>query len=118
MFDAAEIKCVLCSQQKVYPDEKQCPAEILLTHPYYIYMFFFFTSNVLCEMNRRYIGKTSVIRNLRMVPTFFTANTFCASGDTRVSYRWCLLIQGSLFKSMQRKQNLASALGIQKENWG
>ena len=31
---------------------------------------------------------------LRTVPTFVTAHTFCASRDTRVSYGWCLLIQG------------------------
>ena len=31
---------------------------------------------------------------LRTVPTFVTVHTFCASRDTRVSYRWCLLIQG------------------------
>ena len=31
---------------------------------------------------------------LRTVPTFVTVHTFCASRDTRVSYGWCLLIQG------------------------
>ena len=31
---------------------------------------------------------------LRTVPTIVTAHTFCASGDTRVSYGWCLLLQG------------------------
>ena len=31
--------------------------------------------------------------NLRTVPTFVTAHTFCASRDTRVSYGWFLLIQ-------------------------
>ena len=31
---------------------------------------------------------------LRTVPTIVIAHTFCASRDTRVSYRWCLLIQG------------------------
>ena len=31
---------------------------------------------------------------LRMVPSFATAHTFCASRDTRVSYGCCLLIQG------------------------
>ena len=31
---------------------------------------------------------------LRTVPTIVTAHTFCASRDTRVSYGWCLLIQG------------------------
>ena len=50
--------------------------------------------------------------NLRTVPTIVTAQTFCASQDTRVSYGWCLRT------IMWRKQNLASHLGIQKENWG
>ena len=31
---------------------------------------------------------------LRTVPIFVTARTFCVSRDTRVSYGWCLLIQG------------------------
>ena len=31
---------------------------------------------------------------LRTVSTFVTAHTFCASRDARVSYGWCLLIQG------------------------
>ena len=34
---------------------------------------------------------------LRTVPTFITAHTFCASQDTRVSYGWCLLIQGYFY---------------------
>ena len=39
---------------------------------------------------------------------------YCASRDTWVSYEWCLLIQGYFvrFKTMRRKQNLASAFGI------
>ena len=31
---------------------------------------------------------------LRTVPTIVIAHTFCASPDTRISYRECLLIQG------------------------
>ena len=30
----------------------------------------------------------------RMVPTFVTAHTFCASRDTRITYGWCPLVQG------------------------
>ena len=30
---------------------------------------------------------------LRMVPTFVTEHTLCASRDTRISDGWCLLIQ-------------------------
>ena len=32
--------------------------------------------------------------HLRTVPTIVIAHTFCASPDTRISYRQCLLIQG------------------------
>ena len=54
------------------------------------------------------------------MPTIVTAQTFCASRDTRVSYEWCLLIRDifARFKTIRGKQNLASAFGIQKENWG
>ena len=31
---------------------------------------------------------------LRMVPTIVIVHTFCASPDTRISYRQCLLIPG------------------------
>ena len=31
---------------------------------------------------------------LRTVLTIVIAHTFCASPDTRISYGWCLLIQG------------------------
>ena len=53
---------------------------------------------------------------LRTVPTIVTAHTFCTFRDTRVSYGWCLLIKGYFcaVKTMRRKQNLASALGIPK----
>ena len=57
---------------------------------------------------------------LRMVPTIVIAHMFCASRDTQISYWWCLLI-GDIFvwfKTMRKKQNLTSALDIQKENWG
>ena len=36
----------------------------------------------------------SFLLNLRTVPTIVIAHTFCASPDTRISYRQCLLIQG------------------------
>ena len=32
---------------------------------------------------------------LRTVPTIVISHTFCASPDTRISYRRCLLIQGN-----------------------
>ena len=44
--------------------------------------------------------KTGIVNNLdsaglglRTVPTIVIAHTFCASPDTRISYRQCLLIQ-------------------------
>ena len=58
---------------------------------------------------------TDLLGCFRSVPTFVTAHTLCASRDTRVSYGWCLLIQGYFFR---RKQNFANALGTEKENWG
>ena len=63
---------------------------------------------------------TAFLWFLRTVPTFVTAQMFCASRDTRISYGWCLVIQGyfARFKTIRRKQKLASTLGIQKENWG
>ena len=36
----------------------------------------------------------NLIYPLRTVPTIVIAHTFCASRDTRISYGWCLLIQG------------------------
>ena len=44
--------------------------------------------------NKEYYG-TFRSGLLRTVPTIVTAHTFCASPDTRISYRQCLLIQGS-----------------------
>ena len=40
------------------------------------------------------VTHTSICENLRTVPTTVLAHTFCASPDTRISYRECLLIQG------------------------
>ena len=37
----------------------------------------------------------NLIGNLRTVPTIVIVHTFCVSPDTRISYRQCLLIQGS-----------------------
>ena len=49
-------------------------------------IFVYENSNVLFS---RHFGVLSTFN----VPTIVTAHTFCASGDTRVSYGWCLLIQ-------------------------
>ena len=61
-----------------------------------------------------------ICNQIREVPAIVIAHTFCASRDSRISYGWCLLIQGYFcaVQTMRRKQNLASTLGIQKENWG
>ena len=37
----------------------------------------------------------------RMAPTFVTAHTFCVSRDTRISYGWCLLIQGLFLRGLK-----------------
>ena len=41
-----------------------------------------------------------------MVPTFVTAHVFCASRDTRVSYGWCLPIQGYFLLNYAQKAEL------------
>ena len=55
---------------------------------------------------------------LRTVPTIVIAHTFYANRDTRISYGWCLLIQGYFcaVQNYTEKANLSIALGIQKEN--
>ena len=50
---------------------------------------------------------------LRTVPTIVIAHTFCASRDTRISYRWCLLIQG-YFCAVQ---NYAEKAELSKCSW-
>ena len=53
-----------------------------------------------CRGRQRHVPKcktdvqSDYFCSLRTVPTFVTAHTFCASQDTRISYGWCLLIQG------------------------
>ena len=53
---------------------------------------------LLSRLNTRYGIKGNVLHwfasHLRTVPTIVFAHTFCASPDTRISYRQCLLIQG------------------------
>ena len=44
-------------------------------------------------LSEREVSST-ILSDLRTVPTIVTAHTFCASPDTRISYRQCLLIQG------------------------
>ena len=43
---------------------------------------------------RDILGETRLKTHLRTVPTIVIAHTFCASPDTRISYRQCLLIPG------------------------
>ena len=45
-------------------------------------------------LQRKRHFKTELCGRLRTVPTIVIAHTFCASPDTRISYRQCLLIQG------------------------
>ena len=42
---------------------------------------------------------------LRMVPTFVTAHTFCASQDSQIFYGWCLLIQGYFYAVLIYAEN-------------
>ena len=55
----------------------------------------------------------SITMELRTVPTIVIAHTFCASRDTRISYRQCLLIQG-YFCAVQ---NYAEKAEISKCSW-
>ena len=41
-----------------------------------------------------YVFLDELLVNLRTVPTIVIAHTFHASPDTRISYRWCLVLQG------------------------
>ena len=41
------------------------------------------------------------IRVLRTVPTIVIAHTICASPDTRISYRQCILIQGYFLRGLK-----------------
>ena len=55
---------------------------------------------------------------LRTVPTIVTVHTFCASRDTRFPMGGDCRDIFARFETLRRKQNLASASGIQRENWG
>ena len=52
-------------------------------------------------------------RELRAVPTIVIAHTFCASPDTRISCRQCLLIQGYFCAF----QNYPEKLDLRKYSW-
>ena len=52
---------------------------------------------------------------LSTVPTTVTAHLFCAPQDN-LGILWVVLTNTGIF--LCGKQNLASALGIPKENWG
>ena len=62
----------------------------------------------------------SAYLSLRTVPTIVIAHTFCASPDTRISYRRCLLIQGyfARFKTIRKKYILVSTLWYSKRKLG
>ena len=44
------------------------------------------------QINRKVTNRNKGL--LRTVPTFVTAHTFCASGDTLVFYGWCIFLRG------------------------
>ena len=52
-------------------------------------------------------------RYLRMVPTIVIAHTFCATLDTQIFYRWCVLTQG-YFCAVQ---NYADKAELSKCSW-
>ena len=63
---------------------------------------------------RSYVAHKQLARtSLRTVPTFVIAHTFCASRDTRISYRRCLLIQGYFYTV----QNYAEKAELSKRTW-
>ena len=45
------------------------------------------------EITKKASKRLYFLTQLRTVPTIVIAHTFCASRDTRISYRRCLLIQ-------------------------
>jgi len=55
-------------------------------------------SFIILPMSQRYLKARFKVKDnvLRTVPTIVIAHTFCASPDTRISYRQCLLILGYL----------------------
>ena len=57
---------------------------------------------------------------LRTVPPFVTAHTLCAPRDIRIPYGICPQIQKYFCAAYDywKKQILARAIRIQKENWG
>ena len=60
-----------------------------------------------------YVQRRAYLQPLRTVPTIVIAHTFCASPDTRISYRQCLLIQG-YFCAVQ---NYPEKVGLSKYFW-
>ena len=56
--------------------------------------FSFDPSEVCGFLDRIFFAVRPGYGGVRTVPTIVTAQTFCASRDTRVSYGWCSLIQG------------------------
>ena len=49
---------------------------------------------VVSKREEEYNLKGKLLNILRTVPTIVIAHTFCASPNTRISYRRCLLMQG------------------------
>ena len=62
---------------------RQLLSQIHYMHDYRVHFLLFSVTN-----------HFSSVSPLRTVPTIVNAHTFCASQDTRISYRQCLLIQG------------------------
>ena len=101
-------KCLEPSSSSVDYRQHQRPADSSPSAGMYLELILTF-SIAKCFMSRK--TKPSVL--LRTVPTFVTAHTFCASWDTRVSFRWCLLIQGYFYVVL----NYAEKAELNKCSW-
>ena len=69
------------------------PFQIKATEEYFPVVLFILLYKVVQSFE--FVGQILKYDHLRTVPTIVIAHMFCASPDTRISYRQCLLIQGS-----------------------
>ena len=76
--------------QRIYPEVNGLVADRGDDRPFYRCAWPWYESEVVVDL--ALIATSQLF--LRTVPTIVTAHTFCASPDTRISYRQCLLIHG------------------------
>ena len=78
-------------------------------------------AGLMCQVFSQYNRNSNLNLILNTIlPTFVTAHTFCASRDTRVSYGWCLLIQGyfNAVLKLSEKAELSKCYWYQKRKLG